>query len=115
MPSLSVISADMSLTAYNNEMIFDRSLVDEIKGINGVEEAYGSSYASDIPATSSREGINHINIVSYDDTLLDYAKGSIVKGSLKEVYGDSNKVATVFNKNNSLKVGDSILIGDNRG
>ncbi len=27
-----------------------------------------------------------------------------------EVYGDSNKVATVFNKNSSLKVGDTIQI-----
>ena len=63
-----------------------------------------------IPATSSGAGIDHINIVSYDDTLLDYAKGNIAQGTLNEVYGDSNKVATVFNKNNSLKVGDTIQI-----
>lgn len=110
LPSLSVTSADIALTAYSNKMIFDRDFVDEIKNIHGVANAYGSSYKGDVPATSSREGIDHINIVSYDDTLLDYAKGNIVQGTLDEVYGDSNKVATVFNKNNSLKVGDTIQI-----
>lgn len=78
--------------------------------IDGVANAYGSSYMGNIPATSSRTGIDHINIVSYDDTLLDYAKGNIAQGTLNEVYEDSNKVATVFNKNNSLKVGDTIQI-----
>ena len=110
LPSLNVASADLALASYSNEMVLDRDLVDEIRKIDGVTNAYGSSYMGNIPATSSRTGIDHINIVSYDDTLLDYAKGNIAQGTLNEVYGDSNKVATVFNKNNSLKVGDTIQI-----
>ena len=110
LPSLNVASADLALASYSNEMVLDRDLVDEIRKIDGVTNAYGSSYMGNIPATSSRAGIDHINIVSYDDTLLDYAKGNIAQGTLNEVYGDSNKVATVFNKNNSLKVGDTIQI-----
>lgn len=110
LPSLNVTSADMVLNGYSNEMILDRNLVDEIKQIDGVKNAYGCCYVGNIPATSSRTGIDHVNIVSYDDTLLDYAKGSIAQGSLDEVYGDSIKVATVFNKNNSLQVGDTIQI-----
>ena len=112
LPSLNVTSADLALASYSNEMVLDRDLVDEIRKIDGVANAYGSSYMGNIPATSSRTGIDHINIVSYDDTLLDYAKGNIAQGTLNEVYGDSNKVATVFNKNNSLKVGDTIQIAD---
>lgn len=111
MPSLSVTSVDLALNGYSNELILDRALVGQIKEINGVANAYGSSYMSNIPAASSREGIDHINIVSYDDALLDYAKGSIVQGTLDEVYGNNSKVATVFNKNNSLQVGDTIQIG----
>ncbi|MCD8355842.1 MAG: FtsX-like permease family protein [Clostridia bacterium] len=110
LPSLSVISSDIALNSYSNELILDSDLVDELKKINGVANAYGSSYIGNIPATSSREGIDHVNIVSYDDSLLDYAQQSISQGSLDEVYGDSNKVATVFNKNNSLQVGDTIQI-----
>ena len=105
---MSVTSADIALSSYANKMDIERSLVDEIKKIDGVANAYGSSYVENIPATSSRAGIDHINIVSYDDTLLDYSKGSIAQGSLDTVYGNSNKVATVFNRNNSLHIGDTI-------
>lgn len=112
LPALNVTSADIALASYSNEMTIDPAVVDEIKGINGVANAYGSSYMGNIPATSSRAGIDHINIVSYDTTLLDYAKESIAQGSLDEIYGDSNKVATVFNKNNSLQVGDTIQLPD---
>lgn len=110
LPSLNVTSADLALASYSNEMVLDRDLVDEIRKIDGVANAYGSSYMGNIPAASSRAGIDHINMVSYDDTLLDYAKGNIAQGTLDEIYGDSNKAATVFNKNNSLKVGDTIQI-----
>lgn len=110
LPSLNVTSADFALTSYGNELILDRDLVDDIRKIDGVANAYGSSYIGNIPAASSRAGIDHINIVSYDDALLDYAKGSIAQGTLDEVYGDSGKAATVFNKNNALQVGDTIQI-----
>lgn len=107
-PSLNVTSADIALTSYANKMTMDRSLVDEIKKIDGVANVYGSSYMANIPATSTRAGIDHISIVSYDDTLLDYAKGNIAQGTLDAVYGDSGKAATVFNRDNTLKVGDTV-------
>ena len=107
-PSQNVTSADIALSSYANKLDIERSLVDEIKKIDGVANAYGSSYMENIPATSSRAGIDHINIVSYDDTLLDYSKESIAQGALDTVYGDSNKVATVYNGNNSLRIGDTI-------
>ncbi len=107
-PSTNVTSADVSLCGYSNEFVFDRSLVDGIRKISGVENVYGCSYFDNIPATSSRAGVDHINIVSYDDALLDYAEESVAQGKLEEVYGDSSKVATVFNKDNPLKVGDTI-------
>ena len=107
-PSQNVTSADIALSSYANKLDIERSLVDEIKKIDGVANAYGSSYMENIPATSSRAGIDQINIVSYDDTLLDYSKESITQGALDTVYGDSNKVATVYNRNNSLRIGDTI-------
>lgn len=110
LPSLNVTSADFSVIGYDNQMILERGLVDELRKMDGVANAYGSCYVADIPAASSRDGIDHINIVSYDDTLLDYAKGNLVEGTLDEVYGDSGKAATVFNKNNALQVGDTIQL-----
>ncbi len=110
MPSQSVTTADMALNGYANAMILDRELVNEIKEMEGVANAYGCNYRDNIPAASSREGIDHINVVSYDDTLLAYAEESVVQGDLTEIYEGSSKAATVFNKDNPLKMGDIVCI-----
>ena len=64
-PSLSVTSADIALSSYANKMDIERNLVDEIKKIDGVANAYGSSYVENIPATSSRAGIDHVRRLCY--------------------------------------------------
>lgn len=110
LPAQSVTSADMSLSGYGNELILARSLPDEISKMDGVETVYGSCYMNGIPVSSSREGIDYVNMVSYDSALLDYAEKSVVEGSLEEVYQDNGKAATVYNKDNPLQVGDTIQI-----
>jgi len=111
MPSQNPTSADMAINGYDNAKILDRSMVDQIRKIPGVAAAYGVTYQDGIPATSSQGNIDHINLVSYDDTLMDYAKDLVAQGSLEEVYGSSTKVATVFNKKSPLRVGDVITVG----
>ncbi len=108
LPSMSVTSADLVLSSYANALNLDRSMVDAIRGIDGVSAAYGSCYLDHIPAASSRAGIDHVNIVSYDDVLLDYAQGSVLQGSLDGLYAGGNQVATVYNKDNALRVGDKV-------
>lgn len=110
MPTQSVTTADMSLYGYSNAAILNRELVEEIRGMEGVANAYGFHYADGIPAVSEREGVDDINMVSYDDVLLEYAKGSVAEGDLEEIYGDSKKAATVFNKDNPLRLGDIVEI-----
>ena len=63
-----------------------------------------------IPATSSNEGIDHVNLISYSDSLLDIFQDSMVQGDIGAVYGKSNQVMTISNKDNPLKVGDTIQI-----
>lgn len=60
---------------------------------------------------SSREGIDHINLESYDDFLLERVKEDVVQGDLSDIAGDSGKVMTVRDKDNPLKVGDTLQIG----
>lgn len=110
LPSQAPTSSDLTLNGYGNQMILDRDLVDEIKGIKGVANVYGSNYRNHFPAMAPRAGVDHVDIVSYDDTLLDYARGSVAKGDLEGIYGDGNKVATIFNRNNPLRIGDIIQI-----
>ena len=63
-----------------------------------------------VPAASSQQEIDHVNITSYSEYMLDCAKDSLVQGNISEIYGDSGKVMTVLNKDNPIKVGDIIQV-----
>ncbi|MEY8332415.1 ABC transporter permease [Lachnospiraceae bacterium 47-T17] len=101
---------DITLTGYANERVLAQGLSDEISGISGVEHIWGSSYMEHVPAASSGQEIDHVNITSYSEYMLDCAKESLVQGNLSEVYGDSGKAMTVLNKDNPIKVGDIIQV-----
>lgn len=53
-----------------------------------------------------------MNLVSYSSELLDSVGDSVVKGNISEIYGNSGLAATVFDRDNPLKVGDTIRIAD---
>ncbi len=110
LPTLRSWQPDCTINGYANALSLDRELVDEIGEIPGVAHAYGNIYMSDIPASSPQSAIDHVNMVSYDEYMLDCARKDIVHGDLSEVCGDSDKVMTIYNKNNPLKVGDTIQI-----
>jgi len=101
---------DITLTGYANERVLAQGLSDEISGITGVEHVWGSSYTEHVPAASSRQEIDHVNITSYSEYMLDCAEESLMEGNLSEVYGDSGKAMTVLNKDNPIKVGDIIQV-----
>ena len=110
MPSLQSWSPDITLGGYVNALVLEQDLSDRIGEISGVENIWGTSYMDHIPVTSSNEGIDHVNLVSYSDSLLDSFKDSMIQGHIEAVYGKGNQVMTVSNKDNPLKVGDAIQI-----
>ena len=101
---------DITLTGYANERVLDQGLSDAISRITGVELVWGSSYTEHVPAVSSRQEIDHVNITSYSEYLLDCAEESLVQGNISEIYGDSGKAMTVLDKDNPIKVGDTIQV-----
>lgn len=108
LPSLKSWSPDLTLNGYLNALVLEQGLKDEIQGIPGVKSVFGTSYLNDIPVVSSRQGIDHINLESYDDYLLESAEEEAVEGNLLDIRGNSNAVMTVYNKDNPLKVGDTL-------
>lgn len=109
-PSLQSRNPDITLNGYANALILEPDLFDRIGAIPGVENIWATSYMNNIPATSSNEGIDHVNLISYSDSLLDSFKDSMVQGDIEAVYGKSSQVMTISNKDNPLKVGDSVQI-----
>lgn len=109
-PSFRSWHPDITLNGYANAFVLEQNLFSEISAISGVENIYGTSYMDNISATSSREGIDHVNLVSYSDFLLDSSEDSVVEGDISTIYGKSNQVMTISDKDNPLKVGDTIQI-----
>lgn len=107
LPSLRAWQPDCTINGYANACSLDRELVDEIHNIPGVANAYGNMYISDVEAASSQTSVEHVNLISYDAYMLDCLADSVVQGDLSKIYGDSNKVLTVYN-NSKLNVGDTI-------
>ena len=110
-PSLRSWQPDITLNGYANALLLEPDLLNEIQKISHVEDAYGTAYLENVPATSSREGIDHVNLMSYTDYLLDSAADSVVEGDLSAIYGNNGQVMTISNKDNPLQVGDTIQIG----
>ena len=109
-PSLRSWQPDITLNGYANALLLEPDLLNEIQEIPHVEDAYGIAYLENVPATSSREGIDHVNLMSYTDYLLDSAADSVVEGDLSAIYGNNSQVMTISNKDNPLQVGDTIQI-----
>ena len=111
MPSLKSWQPDITLNGYANALVLGQDVKEKVLGIPGVKSAFGTAYLDNVPAVSSRQGIDHINLESYDEFLFESVKDEVVEGNLSDIYGDSDKVMTVYNKDNPLKVGDTVQIG----
>ena len=117
-PSFRSWQPDITLNGYANALVLEQDLLDEIRQVPHVETAYGTAYMENVPAASldiksdAGEEIDHVNLTSYTDYLLDSAEDSVAEGNLSEVYGNTGSVMTIRNKDNPLQVGDRIRIGD---
>ena len=110
LPTMRSWQPDITLTGYANERVLDQGLSDVISGIIGVEHTWGCSHMGHVPAASPRQEIDHVNITSYSQYMLDCAEDSLVQGNISEIYGNVDKVMTVLNKDNPIKVGDIIQV-----
>lgn len=111
MPSLKSWQPDITLNGYANALVLGQDVKEKALKIPGVKGAFGTAYLDNVPAVSSRQGIDHINLESYDEFLFECIKDEVVEGDLSDIYGDSDKVMTVYNKDNPLKVGDTVQVG----
>lgn len=91
-------------------------LVEAIREMDGVENAFGRRSVFDVPAQSEKEGLPQaVDLISFDDFDLNaLKKDHMLKGgsSLSKVYGDSGCVLAVCDADTPLDTGDTIQVGD---
>ena len=105
------LNPDISIAPVENVNAIPKSMKDEMSRLSGVEAAFGSAMAFDLPALiNGNEG--SVDLVSYDDYMFRWTQNAVASGSMQSVHGDTNNVLTIFNKDSRLEVGDRIQIGD---
>lgn len=114
MPQSSNIS-DINISSSDSSNSIDPVLLDKISSMNGVKEVFGRRSLLDISAKVSGNA-DMIDLISYDDFDLECLSKDrqLRDGSdLSKVYGNSNYVLSIYDKNLPLEVGDTITVGNN--
>lgn len=111
MPSENDLHPNISIGAVDNTNSIDRSMKEEIAKVPGVEAVFGCAVTYDLPVEIN--GVpGRIDLISYDEFMFDWTKGSIASGDMAKVAGDTDNVLTIFNMDSRLDTGDRIKIGN---
>lgn len=113
MPQLSS-AADINIVSNENSNTVDSGLLDEIRKMDGVKCVFGRKNMIGAEAQVNSEKAT-IDMISYDDFDLGCLKkdNQLKSGSdISKVYGDSNYVLAVWDKDNPLNIGDKIQINN---
>lgn len=113
----SASTSDIDISSGDSTGFVSSDLIEAIRGLDGIKEVYGRRSYFDVSA-----GLNGditlsatLDLISYDDFDLECLKTdrALKRGSdLSKVYGNSNYVLAASDQDNPLKIGDTILIGN---
>lgn len=112
MPQLSNTS-DINISSNDSSNSINSILLDKISGMSGVKHVFGRRSCLNVPAEVNSQ-TNTIDMISYDEYDLDCLTKDkqLRKGSdISKVYGDSNYVLTIWDKDSTLEIGDKIQVG----
>ncbi len=112
LPSESSFSSDITITSVENINSIDKNLAVQISEIPGVKNVIGTMYGVALPVRiNGNETV--IDMMSYEEFMMENTKKSVISGDLSKVYGDSDYVLTIFTQDSRFDVGDKIEIGGN--
>ncbi len=111
LPSDSDFTTDLVISSQDNRNVIEKSLAEELSQIPGIETAIGTMMSYGISAEINGNP-ETIDLISYDDYMLERSKKSIVSGDLLKVYGNTKYALVIFNQDSRLDVGDRIKIGE---
>ncbi len=84
----------------------ERALAGKLRSLEGVRNAYGRMYIQ--TDVISENGVNRIDLISYDDIQFKWAKKDRLWGSIEDTQNEIGNVMVVFEKNNTLDLGDTL-------
>lgn len=112
LPAKNNFSPDVAITSQENGNSIDLGFVQRLNEVPGVKNAFGTMYKIQFPVKINGNE-TEIDLVSYDEFMMEKYKKSVTSGNLSKVYGDSSFVFTIFSEDSRLDVGDKIEIDGN--
>ena len=100
---------DVFYNSPENQCEIDKAFAAEVAQKPYVQRAFGRMYES-LPAEYEGKS-GTIDLISYEEQQFQWAEADLTSGNLDAVR-DGSGVLTVFDKSNSLQVGDVIQLGD---
>lgn len=107
-------TSDINITSNDSSNSIEPALLDNISTMKGVKEVFGRRSLLDLSAEAGSH-MDKIDMISYDDFDLNcLSKDKQLRdgSDLSKVYGNSKYVLTIYDKDIPLKVGDTIIVGN---
>lgn len=100
---------DLSIMHNAQANAIDTALVEQIREVPGVKCVFGRSFMEKV-AVQGQQSLTTVDIISYEQLQLDWAKQDVVAGDIRKLSQDGNYVMTVFDKDSSLS--EPLAVGD---
>ncbi|RVU54434.1 ABC transporter permease [Anaerosphaera multitolerans] len=107
-------TSDLNISSNDGSNSIDSALLEKISNMDGVKKVYGRRNLFNIQAKVGKDK-EKIDIISYDEFDLEsLSKDKLLKSGsdISKVYGNNNSVLTIWDKEISLEIGDTISIGN---
>lgn len=98
---------DVFYSSPDNRCEIEKSFVRQVEDKPYVKRAFGRMYQSFPAEYEGKQG--KIDLISYDDQQFRWAEEDLTAGDISDI-SEGKGVLTVYDKSNSLKVGDTILL-----
>ncbi len=92
--------------------VFNQEFAQKIREITGVKNVYGRMHV--LADVETNTGIKHIDLISYDDLQLEWAKEDLIRGgNIESVKNEIGSVIVVYDQNHSINIGDCYKLNGN--
>lgn len=100
---------DISIVSPDNTCSVDRTYMDALKNNPAVESVYGRMFAYDVPVIVNASE-KKVNLISYEQKQFEWANDYLQQGSLETVQNEINTGLIVYEAQNSIEVGDTVIM-----
>ena len=103
-------TADLSVVSPDLTCSVDVNLVELLEDNPAVRRVYGRGFAFDVPIAVREAGAGKADLISYERNQFDWARRYLNEGSLEEVQSELNTGLIVYEAEERIKVGDTVIL-----